>query len=168
MRHRYLILASVLGLALAVPAFAQTTYSTVLTGLNEVPANPSPATGTVTAVVNAAGTQVTISASFQNLIGTYTASHLHGPATTVQNAGVQIGFVSPAAPWVFANSNHDGTLVNYIVPITATQIGYLAAGTMYANIHSSQIPGGEIRGQMALGPVPNEKSTWARVKKLYR
>lgn len=168
MRHRYLILASVLGLALAVPSFAQTTYSTVLTGLNEVPANPSPATGTVTAVVNAAGTQVTISASFQNLIGTYTASHLHGPATTVQNAGVQIGFVPPAAAWVFANSNHDGTLVNYTVPITATQIGYLAAGTMYANIHSSTIPGGEIRGQMALGPVPNEKSTWARVKKLYR
>jgi hypothetical protein len=168
MRHRYLILASVLGLALAVPASAQTSYSTTLTGLNEVPANPSPATGAATCVVNAAGTEVTISCSFQNLIGTYTASHLHGPATSVQNAGVQIGFVPPGAPWVFANGNHDGTLINHTVPITPAQIDMLANGTMYVNVHSTTIPGGEIRGQLALGPVPNDKTTWARVKKLYR
>lgn len=168
MRHRYLILASVLGLALAVPAFAQTTYSTTLTGLNEVPANPSPATGAATCVVNAAGTQVAISCSFQNLIGTYTASHLHGPAGVGFNAGVQIGFVPPAAPWVFANSNHDGTLTNYTVPISAAQITMLANGQMYVNVHSSNFPGGEIRGQLALGPVPVDKTTWARVKKLYR
>ena len=168
MRHRYLILASVLGLALAVPSLAQTTYSTVMTGLNEVPANASPATGSATAVVNAAQTHVTISCSFQNLVGNYTSSHLHGPASPTQNAGVQIGFVPPGAPWLFSNGNHDGQLINYTVPITATQISYLNAGTMYVNVHSTVFPGGEIRGQLALGPVPNEKSTWARVKKLYR
>jgi hypothetical protein len=168
MRHRYFILASVLGLAIAVPALAQTTYTTNLTGGSEVPANASAATGTCTAVVNAAQTQVTISCAFQNLGGTYTASHLHGPAPVGVNASVRIGFVPPTAPWVFSNSNHDGSLVNYTVAIAAADVTTLANGQMYANVHSSTFPGGEIRGQMGLSPVPTAKSTWSRVKSLYR
>lgn len=168
MRHRYFILLSVLGLALAAPAQAQMVFSAVLTGLNEVPANPSPATGSCTVVLNAAQTEVSITCSFQNLIGTYTASHLHGPATPLQNSNVRIGFVPPTAPWIFSNSNHDGTVTNFVAPILAADVTTLQNGLMYVNVHSSTIPGGEIRGQLGTGPVPSAKSTWSRVKSLYR
>lgn len=169
MRHRYLILASVLGLAFAAPAMAQTTYSCFLNGTNEVPANASPAAGSCVVQLNAAQTQVSITCQFVNLLGVYTASHLHGPAGPGVNAGVQIGFVSPAAPWVFANANHDGTLTNFLAPISIAQVAMLNNGTMYANVHSNQFPGGEIRGQLALpGPTGTAKSTWSRVKSLYR
>src|SRR5689334_19488978 len=118
MRLRYFVLASVLGLALTVPAAAQTTYSCFLNSTNEVPVNVSPALGSCVAVVNAAGTQVSITCQFVGLVGTYTASHLHGPAAPGVNAGVQIGFVGLPAGWVFSNSNHDGTLTNYLAPIS--------------------------------------------------
>jgi hypothetical protein len=169
MRHRYLILASVLGLAFAVPSLAQTTYSCFLNATNEVPANASPALGSCVVVLNAAGTQVSITCQFVNLIGTYTASHLHGAAGPGVNAGVQIGFVGVPAGWIFANANHDGSLTNFVSAITPAQVAMLNNGTMYANVHSNQFPGGEIRGQLASpGPTATSKSTWSRVKALYR
>ncbi len=169
MRLRYFILASVLGLAIAVPSSAQTTYSCMLNSASEVPVNGSGALGSLVAVVNAAGTQISISCQFVNLVGTYTASHLHGPAAPGLNAGVQIGFVNPAAPWTLSNGNHDGTLTNFLAPISAAQITMLNNGTMYANIHSTSFPGGEIRGQLSSpGPTDARKSTWSRVKSLYR
>lgn len=169
MRHRYLILASVLGLAFAAPSMAQTTFSCFLNGTNEVPPNASGAVGSCVVVLNAAQTQVSITCQFVNLVGVYTASHLHGPAGPGVNAGVQVGFVSPAAPWVFANANHDGTLTNFLAAITPAQVGMLTSGTMYANVHSNQFPGGEVRGQMVSpGPTGTTKSTWSRVKSLYR
>lgn len=169
MRLRYFILASVLGLAIAVPSSAQTTYSCFLNGAQEVPANGSPALGSAVVVLNAAQTQVSITCQFLNLVGTYTASHLHGPAGPAANAGVQIGFVGAPAGWVFANSNHDGTLTNYLSAATAAQVTMLNNGTMYVNVHSTSFPGGEIRGQLSSpGPTDTKKSTWSRVKSLYR
>jgi len=169
MRLRYFVLASVLGLALAVPTSAQTTYSCFLNSANEVPVNGSPALGSCVAVVNAAQTQVSITCQFVGLVGTYTASHLHGPAAPGFNAGVQIGFVGAPAGWILTNSSHDGTLTNFLAPISAAQITMLNNGTMYANVHSTTFPGGEIRGQLSSpGPTDARKSTWSRVKSLYR
>src|SRR5262245_28574435 len=56
-----LVLAAVAILLASVPASAQTTYGCNLTGLEEVPANASPATGSCTVVLNAAQTQITVS-----------------------------------------------------------------------------------------------------------
>ncbi len=169
MHPRYFILASVLGLAIAVPSQAQTTYTTVMTGGNEVPPVVTTGTGTATVVLNAAQTEISISCAFQNLIGVYTLSHIHGPAAPGVNAGVRFGFVFPAAPWVFANGNHDGTLTNFIVSgVTAADVANLNNGLMYVNVHSDFKPGGEIRGQLGQAPVPTTKSTWSRVKSLFR
>ncbi len=169
MRPRYLILASVLGLAISLPSRAQTTYVTVMTGANEVPVSATSATGNATVVLNAAQTQLSISCQFQSLAGTYTASHIHGPAPFGVNASVKWGFVAPAAPWVLSNANHDGTLTNFIVGgITATDVANLNAGLFYVNVHSTTYPGGEIRGQLGAQPVPTTKRTWSRVKNLYR
>lgn len=170
MRLRQPLLAAVLGLAVASSALAQTTYSTVMTGGNEVPPVVTTGTGTGTVVLNAAQTEISISCAFQNLIGVYSLSHIHGPAAPGVNAGVRWGFIGVPAGWVFSNANHDGVLTNFLVSsgITATDVANLNNGLMYFNIHSDFRPGGELRGQLGLAPVPTAKTTWHRVKSLYR
>lgn len=169
MRLRDIILASVCTLALAAPAMAQTTYVCVLSGTSEVPANASPATGNATVVLNAAQNQLSVSVQFHNLVGTYTASHIHGPGAAGTNQPVKWGFVGVPAGWVFSNANHDGTLSNFIVNgITPTDVTNLNNGQFYVNIHSNTFPGGEVRGQLGSQPVPTMKTTWNRVKALYR
>ncbi len=169
MQLRHSIAATMLGLTLASAAVAQTTFVAVLTGGSEVPPVATAAVGNATVVLNAAQTQLSISVQFQNLIGTYTASHIHGPAPAGVNAGVKWGFVGLPAGWVFANANHDGTLTNFLVTgITPTDVANLNAGQFYVNIHSNVFPGGELRGQLGSQPVPTSKTTWHRVKSLYR
>lgn len=169
MRLRDFILSVVCTLALAASAMAQTTYVGVLTGGTEVPPVVTSATGNCTVVLDAAQTQLSISIQFQNLTAPYTASHIHGPAPAGTNAGVKWGFVAPAAPWVFTNGNLDGTLTNFIVTgILPADVVNLNNGQFYVNIHSTQFPGGELRAQLGSAPVPTMKSTWNRVKALYR
>lgn len=170
MRLRHSILAAALGLAIATPSLAQTIYTATLSGGSEVPPIVTSATGSATVVLNAAQTQLSISVAFQNLTGTYSNSHIHGPAAPGFNAGVRWGFTGTLAGWVFSNGNHDGTLTNFLVTsgITATDVANLNNGLMYVNIHSSFATGGEIRGQLSLAPVPTSKTTWHRVKSLYR
>lgn len=169
MRPRHSLLAAVLGLAVASTSLAQTTYVTVMTGGNEVPPVVTTGTGTATVVLNAAQTQLSITCAFQNLVGVYSLSHIHGPAAPGVNAGVRWGFVGAPAGWVFSNGNHDGTLTNFIATgVTPTDVTNLNAGLFYVNIHSDFRPGGEIRGQLGLAPVPTTKTTWRRVKSLYR
>jgi len=169
MRLRDILLASTCTLALTAAASAQTTYTAVLSGVNEVPVSATSATGTATVVLNAAQTQLSISCQFQNLTGTYSASHIHGPAPVGVNAGVKWGFIGAPAGWIFSNSNHDGTLSNFIVTgITSTDVSNLNAGMFYVNVHSNVFPGGEIRGQLGSAPVPTAKTSWSRVKALFR
>ena len=169
MRLRDSFLAAVLGLAFASAALAQTTYTTNMTGGAEVPAVPTTGAGTATVVLNAAQTQLSVTCSFQNLVGVYSLSHIHGPAAPGVNAGVRWGFVGAPAGWVFSNNNHDGQLTNFIAtPVTAADVTNLNNGLFYVNIHSDFRPGGEIRGQLGLAPVPTAKTTWHRVKSLYR
>jgi hypothetical protein len=168
MRLRDILFTSLCTLAIAATASAQTTYTTVLSGLNEVPTVSTAASGTATVVLNAAGTQLSVTCQFQNLVGTYTASHIHGPAPLGVNAGVKWGFVGAPAGWIFSNANHDGTLTNFLVSgIIAADVTNLNNGQFYVNVHSNVNPGGEIRGQLGTSPVPTEKTTWARVKALF-
>ena len=104
MRFRYAVLALACTLAFAAAAQAQTTYVGVLTGGTEVPPVVTGATGNATVVLNAAQTQISISVQFQNLIGTYANSHIHGPAPAGSNAPVKWGFGGVAAGWVFSNA----------------------------------------------------------------
>ena len=169
MRLRDILLSSISVLAFAVPAVAQTTYVAVLTGGSEVPPTGSLATGNATVVLNAAQTQLSISCQFQNLNGTYNASHIHAPGGIGVNAGVRFAFVPPGAPWVFSNANHNGTVSNFVVGgVLAADVANLNGGLDYVNIHSTQNPGGEIRGQLGAQPVPTVKSSWSRVKNLFR
>ena len=170
MRLATLILGAALSTVMAGSALAQTTYTATINAAQEVPTNASVATGSATVILNAAQTQLSVSVNFANLGGTYSASHIHGPAVPGTNAGVKWGFVGVPAGWVFSNSNHNGTISNFLVTgITATDVANLNAGLFYVNLHSNTFPGGEIRGQLGVANVvPTKPTTWGRIKGLYR
>ena len=79
------------------------------------------------------------------LLGNITVAHFHGPAPAGSNAGVQVDWLSISG----ATSPSIGSTV-----INSAQGTDLLAGLWYINIHSSVFPGGEIRGQVNLVPVP--------------
>src|SRR5262252_1721134 len=168
MRIRDILFTSLCVLAIAATASAQTTYTAVLSGNSEVPPTGSAATGSATVVLNAAQTQISVSCQCANLGTVYSASHIHGPASLIQNAGVRWGFVGAPAGWVFTNTNHDGTLSNALFAVLAADVTNLNNGLMYVNVHSQGFPGGEIRGQLGSAPVPTLNTTWGRVKAQYR
>src|SRR5260370_33503486 len=65
----------VLALALVIPAQADTIYSAVLLGSNEVP--PTGSSGTGVGVFTLSGNMLTIAESFTGLTAPATAAHIH-------------------------------------------------------------------------------------------
>ncbi len=80
--------------------------------------------------------------SWSGVSGTETAAHFHGPATPAQSAGVQVGIGVASNPAISSTV------------ISAAQETALLNGLWYINIHSSAFPGGEIRGQVNVVPIP--------------
>lgn len=94
------------------------------------------------------------------LSGPPTAAHIHGPATTTENAGVKVTLCG-AGPGIPVQANctwSDGTLT-----ITGTIrsihlngaspqdfISWMDGGLTYVNVHTSLNPAGEVRGQIYL------------------
>ena len=80
---------------------------------------------------------------WSGLSGTITVAHFHGPATPSQNAGVQVNFGAISG----LTSPSIGSTT-----IDDTQEADVLAGLWYINIHSTNFPGGEIRGQVVPEP----------------
>jgi hypothetical protein len=134
-----------------------------LSGLNENPANNSPATGTAIVTWDTATNKMTVATVFNNLTTPNTAAHIHcctmppnnvGVATTVPTfTGFPTGATSGTYLRTFdmlsaASYNpgfitaHGGTVATALADLLAG----LQAGQSYLNIHSQMFPGGEIRG----------------------
>jgi subtilisin-like proprotein convertase family protein len=112
------------------------TYVFPIDGLQEVPPNPSPATGVGNVTLDNDALTLSWNITYQGLLGQITAAHFHGPAMPGQNAGVQVGIGALPSPMV-GQAN-----------ITAAQAQQILSGLWYVNIHSTTFPGGEIRGQV--------------------
>jgi hypothetical protein len=161
------------------PARATTTiYSAVLSGANEVPPTLSPGIGTMTLTVDDVAFTIRIQTAFSGLLSTDTAGLFHccdGPtmnspaATTVPAfSGFPLGVTSGAVDTTlfYLNSsfwnptflgNNGGTAAS----AASVFFDALAAGNVYFNIHTTNLPSGEIRGQLA--PVTQgvpEPATW--------
>jgi hypothetical protein len=162
-----LVFTLAFALALAIPAHADTiTYTATLLGSNEVPPTGSTGTGFGTFVLN--GNLLSIDETFSGLTAPASAAHIHccGPV------GVNEIVAVPFTPFPNATSGHFLTTVDLSLAGTYTaafitqeggtvglaELGLIAAlnsGNTYANIHDSNFPGGEIRGQIAvLTPEP--------------
>ncbi|MEW6705052.1 MAG: CHRD domain-containing protein [Pseudomonadota bacterium] len=169
-------LALALAAASAPAVAAEAVYHAVLTGSAEAPPNASPATGTAHVVFDFDTATLLVQADFSGLLAGSTNAHIHcctaeagtgtaGAATPVPTfpgfpSGVMAGSYEQSFDMLQASSYNPafitangGTVAD---AMNALLVG-LNSGTAYFNIHSTQFPGGEIRGFLA--PIP-EPSTY--------
>ena len=153
-------------LALVIPAHADTIYSAILLGSNEVPPTGSPATGT--GLFTLSGNFLTINESFSGLTAPASAAHIHCCVPAGVNAIVAVPFTPfPNTTSGTFNATVDLSLASTYNAAFITQEGgtvagaeadFIAAfnsGNTYANIHNATFPGGEIRGQIEVTPEPS-------------
>ncbi|MGI0056627.1 MAG: CHRD domain-containing protein, partial [Nitrosarchaeum sp.] len=105
-----------------------------INGANEVDPTPSTATGFATFSYNDATNELTYDISFGGLSSAETGAHIHEGAVGLDGP---IIFTLPAA------SPKTGT-----VTLSDSQETSLLSDELYVNIHSTNFPGGEIRGQI--------------------
>jgi hypothetical protein len=160
-------------LVFAQAAFAGTIiYETNLLGSLEVPSNASPGTGFAEVIVDTTAQTMEVQVSFSGLLGTTTASHIHccTAAPGSGNAGVAtttptftlfpLGVTSGTYDHTFdltASSSYNPAFVTAegsVVNAEAALLAGLAADETYLNIHTTVVPGGEIRGYLVATPEP--------------
>ena len=123
-------------------ANAATYFTGTLTQAQEVPPTGSAATGFGRVTLNDAETQITFSLTFSGLSSNQTASHIHGAAPPGANAPVIFNIGSQGTT--------SGTFTALTAAVTPAQVADLKAGLWYFNIHSTNFPNGEIRGQITV------------------
>lgn len=138
-----------------------------LNGPSESPPNASPGTGTAVVTLNTDTHQLTVDISFSGLLGTTTASHIHcctavpgvsttGIATVTPNfTGFPLGVTFSSSPYhqVFDTSIPGGFNGAFVTAnggtaasAEAALLTGLSSDRAYLNIHTTVVPGGEIRG----------------------
>jgi len=170
-----LILANSILLPISSASATVTLYEASLTGSQEVPPNASPGTGSALITVDDVALTMRVEVSFAGLIGTTTASHIHccAPAGTNVIVATELplftGFPTGVTSGTYDHTFDMSLASSYNPAFVTAQGGTLASAfaalvngmatsTAYLNVHSTQFPGGEIRGQLALVPEP---SAWA-------
>jgi glucose/arabinose dehydrogenase len=129
------------------------TFSSGMSGAQEVPDNNSTATGSFSGTYDATTNTLTLNLSFSGLGSPSTAAHIHvAPADSsgpviVPLTGFPTGVTS-------------GTYSNTFI-LSAADEASLLAGRTYINVHSVQIPAGEIRGQITPVSTSPRPEIWA-------
>lgn len=140
-------------------------FTATLNGASEVPGRATPATGTAELTINEDRTiSFRLNVSGINRV---TMAHIHGPATTADNAGIIVwlfppGATAPGAPTGTLN----GQLAEGVIRSTNNSnvsldslTALIRNGRAYVNVHTNDnvqpadtgpgdFPGGEIRGQI--------------------
>ncbi|HLJ06498.1 MAG TPA: CHRD domain-containing protein [Acetobacteraceae bacterium] len=125
--------------SLTTASAATIDFKATMSGKQEVPPTASSGSGDVLATLDTKTKQLNYTMTYMGLTGPATAAHFHGPAAAGANAGVVVPIGMPPA------NPATGT-----VTLTDAQIKDLEAGKWYANVHTAQNKGGEIRGQMTV------------------
>jgi hypothetical protein len=144
---------------LVVPVFATVseTFQTHLNGDEETPPNNSRAQGQAVFFLNEDGTSLIYKLNVSN-IQNVTQAHIHmGPKAVI--GGVVVWLYPSAPPSVLIPGRSQGTLGSGVIT-DASVVGALAgqglaglltqmrAGNTYVNVHTTQLPVGEVRGQI--------------------
>jgi Cu/Zn superoxide dismutase len=141
-RHPALLISVVVVFSLSPPArpLAETCFNAVIDGTQA--GTISSATGIGKFVLNDDETALTFHVTFVDLEGTETAAHIHNDA----EGGAVVKGLGLGSPKFGTWTSTDPA------PLNAQRIANLKAGLLYVNIHSTQDPNGEIRGQILLAP----------------
>ncbi|HEY2296064.1 MAG TPA: CHRD domain-containing protein [Thermoanaerobaculia bacterium] len=167
------LLSAVLVMVLAaVPAGAQGGTATArLRPFDEVPALSTGGGGHFSATISADGSEITYQLSYLNLSAAVLQSHLHFAQKGV-NGGIMIFLCSnlgngpagtqtcPTGGGTISGTIHasdviGGAFSQGVTPgdLNAVLRG-LRIGVVYVNVHTTNFPGGEIRGQLQFTPTP--------------
>lgn len=165
--------AGSIGLALGWSAHATTVSTSAnLSGATENPPNTSAGTGTALVILDTTTHQLRVRVTFSGLSGTTSASHIHCCTTAPNNAPVAtVAPAFPGFPIGVTSGTYDQTLDTsqaatwngtFIANNGGTTAGAeaalangLATGQAYLNVHTTVVPGGEIRGFLsAQAPTP--------------
>jgi CHRD domain/PEP-CTERM motif len=177
MRYVSLVLVPIGALTLQ-PLAAQATpitFEANLTQALEVPPTGSPGTGSATVVLDTTANTMLVDVTFSGLTSGTTASHIHcclpSPFLTGTNEpvattlpffpGFPIGVTSGTYDMSFDLTNagtyntafetaHGGTVAG----AEAALVAGIENGETYLNIHTTNFPGGEIRGFLVAAPEP--------------
>jgi hypothetical protein len=133
------IIIAVFLLVISINTNAET-FTANLSSSQEVPTNASTATGYARVFLNETTGMINFTVVFSGLSSNQSGAHIHGPAARGVNASVIINLGTPGGT--------SGTITG-TAAITPTQITQLRAHQTYLNVHSSNFPNGEIRGQLA-------------------
>ena len=127
-----------------VPVGQTTLYLTAL-----IPQGGAISNGTGSAMLrlSADETYAIVSLNYSNLTSPVIAAHVHGPADANQSAGILYDIDS-------STPQSDGTYLWTFVPVgtnsVADIVDAIKSGRTYVNVHTSNYPNGEIRGQLGL------------------
>ena len=164
-------LALATAMLLATPSAQSQVFTAFMDGPSESPPNNSPATGFATITLDLALHTLLVEVNWTGLQGTASIAHIHGPTVdpltgTASPATNGAGFPGlpattsgdyemlfntlDAATWnaSYVNTHGGGTLAG----TEAAFAQHLAEGRTYFNLHSTEFPGGEIRGFLVPEP----------------
>jgi hypothetical protein len=182
-----LLLAVAIAFAVAPASATILHYGASLSGPNESPPNASPGHGNAEITIDDVANTMRVQSSFTGLLGNVTACHIHAPTAGVGTGTAGVATMTPfftGFPTGGTSGIYDHTFdltlsTSYNSPFITANGGTaataeaallvaIAAGKAYFNIHSTVVPGGEIRGfLLPFDPVPTSSTTWSRVKSLY-
>jgi len=159
MRTRVVLLASVLGLAAVGLAAAGLNghWHTHATGADEVPANESSAQAQASFKLAADGASLSYKLNVAN-IENVTQAHIH-MAPAGSNGAIVAWLYPSGPPAQLMPGRSSGTLgegtitaASLVGPLAGQPLSALVSaldtGNAYVNVHTTQFPGGEVRGNI--------------------
>lgn len=155
----------------AVAKADQIVLTATLTGAQEVPPSGSPGIGSALVTFDTVTNLLTVNVSFAGLVSPTIASHIHCCTPPGANAlvativptfpgfplGVTTGTYLQTFDMSLASSYNPAFITAHGGTVAQAQAAFVAgliSGQTYLNIHTSQFPGGEIRGQLQTVPEP--------------
>ena len=156
-----------------------TTFTANLTQANEVPPTGSPATGSATVVLDPAANTLSVHVTFSGLTSNTVAAHIHCCLDSLFEAGVNVGVATtvpafPGFPLGVTSGTYDHVLdltsaSSYnpafvtmeggsVAQAEAALVNGIQNGETYLNIHTTNFPGGEIRGFLVASATPAQLS----------
>ena len=157
-RAMVLAMAAVVGFAACEDEDDVITVGATLSGANENPANASTATGGFSAAIDE-NNVMSYTLSYSGLGSNVTMAHIHGPAAPGSpgpNVGVLLDFNADGRtiPLSVTQGTATGTVNLNTVVLTNINVDgdslrtLLLTGNAYVNVHTVNLGGGEIRGQI--------------------
>jgi len=145
LNRRVLIAFIALTLTLTSGSVFAQTLGAVLTGSQESPATASPGFGNFTGTFDSVRANMTVSLTVSNLGAPISGYHIHEKAAGSPNGSVVVNFQGLGG--VFTNNRLTGTF-----PVAADVAARMLANpsNFYVNVHTTQFPGGAIRGDLAI------------------